>query len=192
MNEKIIVALVIIITVQCYYLVSELRLTVRTTRGTNAAIDRGTMRLVWILVACCYITGWFPVIFDFGTLVVLGDWLTWAGVAIMIFGIVFRRNAISVLGKFFTSTVQIQKDHQLVMIGPYRYIRHPSYLGILIMTMGLGIALSNWISLILCIVLPVIGIIKRIQVEERELEQHFGTQYQDYRKHTWRIIPYIY
>jgi protein-S-isoprenylcysteine O-methyltransferase Ste14 len=41
-------------------------------------------------------------------------------------------------------------------------------------------------------VLPVIGIIKRIQVEERELEQHFGTRYQDYRKRTWRIIPYIY
>jgi protein-S-isoprenylcysteine O-methyltransferase Ste14 len=135
---------------------------------------------------------WLPVIFDFGRLVILGGWLTWAGVAIMISGIVFRQYAISILGKFFTATVQIQKDHELIKAGPYRYIRHTSYLGILIISLGLGIALANWISLLLCIVLPVIGVIQRIKVEEKELERHFGKQYQDYRKSTWRVVPYIY
>jgi len=98
----------------------------------------------------------------------------------------------NVLGKYFTATVQIQEDHQLIKAGPYRYIRHPSYLGILILTLGNGIALANWISLPLCVALPAIGIIQRIEVEEKELYRHFGEHYRDYRKSTWRIIPHIY
>ena len=192
MSASIIAAIVVISAVQWYYLISEIILNVRTTRGKDGAADRGTIRLVWILVAVCFIIAWLPVILDFGRLLVLGDWLTWAGVAIMISGIMFRRYVISVLGKFFTATVQIQKDHELIKAGPYRFVRHPSYLGILILALGLGIALANWISLLLCIVLPVIGVMQRIKVEEKELDQHFGKQYQDYKKGTWCVVPYIY
>jgi len=192
MSASIITAIVVIIAIECYYVISEIRLATRTTRGTDNTLDKGTRRLVWRLSAIGYNLAWLPVIFDFGRLVILGGWLTWAGVAIMISGIVFRQYAISTLGKFFTSTIQIKKDHELIQTGPYRYIRHPSYLGIFIMTLGLGIALANWISLILCIMLPTIGLMQRIKFEEKELEQHFGKQYQDYRKNTWRLIPYIY
>ena len=192
MSASIIAAIVAINAVQDYYLISEIILNVRTTRGKDGAADKGTIRLVWVLVAISFIIAWLPVILDFGRLLVLGDWLTWVGVVIMISGIIFRRYAISVLGKFFTATVQIQKDHELIKAGPYRYIRHPSYMGILIITLGLGIALANWISLLLCIVLPVIGVMQRIKVEEKELEQHFGNRYLDYRKNTWRVIPHIY
>ena len=187
-----IVAVFAIIAVQVYYIVSEVRMTVRTTRGADNSADRGTRKLVWILSAIAFDSAWLPVIFGFGKLLVLGDWLTWVGVVIMIFGVVFRRYVINFLGKFFTATVQIRKDHQLVKEGPYRYIRHPSYLGFLILALGNGIALANWISLMLCILLPTIGIIRRINVEEKELHDHFGDQYQDYRKSTWRIIPYIF
>ena len=110
----------------------------------------------------------------------------------MICGIVFRQYVIVVIGKFFTAQVQIQADHELIKVGPYRYIRHPSYLGILILALGLGIALANWISLLLCVVLPLIGIMRRIRVEEKTLEKYFGKQYQDYQKSTWAFIPYIY
>jgi protein-S-isoprenylcysteine O-methyltransferase Ste14 len=192
MTASIIAAIVVINGAEFYYLISEIIMTSRTRQGTDNAFDRGTNRLVWILLVSAFIIAWLPVILDFGRLLVLGDWLTWIGVAIMISGIVFRQYAISILGKFFTATVQIQKDHELIKAGPYRYIRHPSYLGILIISLGLGIALANWISLLLCIVLPVIGVIQRIKVEEKELERHFGKQYQDYRKSTWRVVPYIY
>jgi protein-S-isoprenylcysteine O-methyltransferase Ste14 len=189
---KTIAAVVAIITVQLYYLISETRMTVRTTRGMDNSADRGTRRLVWILLVIAFESAWLPVIFSFGKLLALGDWLTWLGVFIMVSGVVFRRYAIAVLGKFFTAIVQIHKDHQLIKAGPYRYIRHPSYLGILILALGNGIALANWISLLLCIALPAISIVQRIKVEENELYYHFGEQYQDYRKITWRIIPYIY
>jgi len=192
MSASIIAAIVVINAVQYYYLISEIILNVRTTRGKDGATDKGTIRLVWVLVTISFIIAWLPVILDSGRLLVLGDWLTWVGVTIMISGIIFRQYAVSVLGKFFTATVQIQKEHELIKAGPYRCIRHPSYLGILIIALGLGIALANWISLLLCIVLPVIGVMQRIKVEEKELEQHFGKQYLDYRKSTWCVVPYIY
>jgi protein-S-isoprenylcysteine O-methyltransferase Ste14 len=192
MNSSIIAAIIVINFCIFYYLVTEIILSIRTKQRTRTEVDRGTQQLVWILLVACFIIVWVPVILDFGRLLVLGDWLTWVGVAIMICGIIFRQYAIAILGKFFTGQVQIQADHQIIKAGPYRTIRHPSYLGILILALGLGIALANWISLLLCIVLPPIGIMRRIRVEEKELEQHFGQQYQDYRKSTWAVIPYIY
>jgi protein-S-isoprenylcysteine O-methyltransferase Ste14 len=154
--------------------------------------DKGTRKLVWILSAIAFDGAWLPVMFGFGKLLALGAWLTWVGVVIMISGVAFRQYVINFLGKFFTATVQIRKDHQLVKDGPYRHIRHPSYLGLLILALGNGVALANWMSLLLCITLPAIGIIRRIKVEEKELYDHFGEQYQDYRKSTWRLIPYVY
>jgi protein-S-isoprenylcysteine O-methyltransferase len=192
MGARIIAAIVVIIAIEGYYIISEIKLAARTTLGTDNTLDKGTRRLVWRLTSIGYNIAWIPVIFNFGRLVILGGWLTWMGVAIMISGIVFRQYTIAFLGKFFTATIQIQKDHELIQTGPYRYIRHPSYLGILILSMGLGIALANWISLILCILLPTIGLMQRIRFEEKELEQHFGKQYQDYIKNTWRVIPLIY
>jgi protein-S-isoprenylcysteine O-methyltransferase len=192
MSPSIIAAIAVIIAIECYYIISEIKLASRTSRGRDNTLDKGTRRLVWRLSAIGYNMAWLPVIFNFGRVVGLGGWLTWVGVAIMISGVVFRQYAISVLGKFFTATIQIKKDHELIQTGPYRYIRHPSYLGILIMAFGLGIAMSNWISLLLCLVLPTIGLMQRIRFEEKELEQHFGKQYQDYKKNTRRVIPFIY
>jgi protein-S-isoprenylcysteine O-methyltransferase len=192
MNASTIAAIVVISICQYFYVITEIILSVRTEPRVKSSVDRGTQRLIWIFVGICFVVGWVPVILGIGRLLVLGDWLTWVGVAIIIGGIIFRRYAIFILGKFFTARVQIQAGHELITSGPYRYIRHPSYLGIFLITLGLGIALANWISLSLCIVLPAIGIIRRIKVEEKELEQHFGKPYQDYRKVTWAVIPYIY
>jgi protein-S-isoprenylcysteine O-methyltransferase len=192
MGATIIAAIIGINAVELYYLISEIILNIRTARGKDGTADRGTMRLVWVLVIACFVLAWLPVILDIGRILVLGDWLTWVGVAVMISGIVFRHYAISILGKFFTASVQIQEKHELIRAGPYRYVRHPAYLGILIMALGLGIALANWISLLICIVLPTIGIMQRIKVEEKELERYFGKQYQDYKKGSRALVPYIY
>jgi protein-S-isoprenylcysteine O-methyltransferase len=192
MNASMVVAIIAINVCLFYYLVTEIVLSIRTKRRADNQIDRGTQQLVWILLASCFIIAWVPVVLDFGRLFILGGWLTWVGVAVMISGIIFRQYVIAVLGKFFTAQVQIQANHQLIKAGPYRYIRHPSYLGILVLALGLGIAVANWISLLLCILLPFIGIMQRIRVEEKELEKYFGKQYQDYRKSTWAFIPYIY
>jgi protein-S-isoprenylcysteine O-methyltransferase Ste14 len=192
MNIKILVAILAIIAVQTYYAISELRMTRRTLQGADNLADKGTRLLIWIMIFISFEGSWLPVIFRHGQIMNPGNWMTWVGVLFMIAGVVFRWYAISRLGKFFTATIQIQKDHQIIKAGPYRYLRHPSYSGILILTIGNGVALSNWISLLLCIALPAIGIIKRISVEEKELYLHFGEPYREYRKKTWRLIPFLY
>jgi len=192
MRANLIAAIAAIIAVQAYYLIWETGMTIRTTRGLDNSADRGTRRLMWILMVTAFGGAWFPVVFGPGLWLNLGEWLTWVGILMMISGIIFRRYAIGVLGEFFTATVQIRKDHQIIKNGPYRFIRHPSYLGILILALGNGIALANWISFLLCLALPIAGIILRIRVEEKVLAQHFGEQYQNYKKNTWRILPYIY
>jgi protein-S-isoprenylcysteine O-methyltransferase Ste14 len=192
MTPKLITVIVIINACELFYLVSEIILAARTRQQAAGGNDQGTQMLVWIMIAGSFALGWLPVILGFGVILLFGDWMTWVGIAVMIGGIIFRRYVIRFLGKLFTGTVQIKTSHELIKTGPYRYIRHPSYLAILIITAGLGIALANWISLLICIVLPSIGLARRINVEEKTLEGHFGNQYRDYKKNTRAIIPFIY
>ena len=62
----------------------------------------------------------------------------------MFLGVLVRQYAIAIIGRFFSLTVQIAEDHMVVEKGPYRLIRHPSYTGILITFMGLGLAVQSW------------------------------------------------
>lgn len=76
--------------------------------------------------------------------------------------------------------------------GPYRLIRHPSYTGILLVCLGYGLALGNWVSLAVMVVLPSVVILRRIGVEEEELLAVLGEAYRAYRGHTKRLVPYVW
>ena len=71
------------------------------------------------------------------------------------------------LGRFFKFTVVVQADHQVVDTGPYRLIRHPSYTGLLMIELGLGIALGTWLSIPACLLPPLIAFAVRLVTEER-------------------------
>jgi protein-S-isoprenylcysteine O-methyltransferase Ste14 len=110
----------------------------------------------------------------------------------IIFGLIIRWVSIYKLKAFFTVTVSIQKDHKIVNSGIYKHIRHPAYLGSLISFLGLGMALQNWLSLLI-IVFPIFGALSyRIYVEEKVLNREFGEEYARYVSHTKKIIPGIY
>jgi protein-S-isoprenylcysteine O-methyltransferase Ste14 len=79
-----------------------------------------------------------------------------------------------------------------VQSGPYRFVRHPSYTGILIMLLGVGIALTNWASLIVMLACGLIGLLYRVRVEERALAEALVQPYVDYMRHSKRFIPFIY
>jgi protein-S-isoprenylcysteine O-methyltransferase Ste14 len=114
------------------------------------------------------------------------------GVLLILCGLFVRFRAMRTLASYFTYEVGIQAQHLLVEKGLYRYIRHPGYLGQLLVFFGIGLAFTNWISLI-GILLPIsIGFSRRIRVEESVLSAHFGAEYELYRKRTWRLIPWIY
>ena len=76
--------------------------------------------------------------------------------------------------------------------GPYRYLRHPSYAGSLLTFAGLGLALGNWLSLLLAVCGALVGFTRRIRIEEATLHAHFGEDYTAYARQTWRLLPFIW
>ncbi|PWT93691.1 MAG: protein-S-isoprenylcysteine methyltransferase [Blastocatellia bacterium] len=111
------------------------------------------------------------------------------GVVVLLVGIVIRWTAIHNLGQYFTGTVLIKNDHTLIRGGLYRYVRHPAYTGTLIAHLGLGLAFSNWISLLFSSIPYALATAYRIHVEEQALRETFDDEYVEYAKQTKRLIP---
>ena len=114
------------------------------------------------------------------------------GILLMVVGVTFRWYAIRVLGKYFTLRLAIQPGQTVVEDGPYRWIRHPSYTGSLITMFGLGLAFTNWLSLLAVLAAGFIGYSYRVMIEERILVAALGDPYREYMKHTKRFIPFVY
>jgi protein-S-isoprenylcysteine O-methyltransferase Ste14 len=111
------------------------------------------------------------------------------GLLLMIVGMVLRIAAGRALGKWWSLRAEIQDGHALVQTGPYRFIRHPAYLGMLIVCLGLPIAFQSvWAAVVMAVaVWPAVGY--RVQVEDALLERHFGDEYREYAQRTPRLIP---
>jgi protein-S-isoprenylcysteine O-methyltransferase Ste14 len=120
-----------------------------------------------------------------------GDTIRWLGVVLFAAGGALRIWPVFVLGKRFSGLVAIQPGHTLVTKGIYRIIRHPSYLGLLINSLGWSLAFRSGVGVLLTLLL-VLPLLARINAEEKLLHSHFGNQYNAYRSHTWRLIPGIY
>jgi protein-S-isoprenylcysteine O-methyltransferase Ste14 len=114
------------------------------------------------------------------------------GLALMIGGIVIRMAAGKALGKWWSLRAEVQEGHALVQTGPYRFVRHPAYLGTLLVCLGIPIACrSIWAAVVMALgVWPAVA--NRVQVEERLLESHFGDEYRAYARRTARLIPGIF
>ena len=95
------------------------------------------------------------------------------------------------LGDRFSGLVAIQPGHRLVTSGVYGVIRHPSYLGLLISSLGWGLAFRSGIGVLLAALL-VPPLLARIKAEERLLQSEFGAEYDAYRARTSRLIPGLY
>lgn len=115
-----------------------------------------------------------------------------AGLGLLILGIVMRSIAIHTLGKYFTGTVVIKDDHQLIRTGLYRYLRHPAYTGTLLAHLGFGLAFANWLSLLLSTVPFLLVAMYRMRVEEQALLATFGDEYSSYCETSKRLIPRVY
>jgi protein-S-isoprenylcysteine O-methyltransferase len=118
--------------------------------------------------------------------------LLWAGLCVFAAGAAVRWWSITVLGRFFTSDLVVQQGHRIVQAGPYRTVRHPSYTGILICFLGIGLGMYNWLSLLCLLVLVGTAIVYRTHVEERMLEREFGSEYIEYRRRTHRLVPGLF
>lgn len=119
-------------------------------------------------------------------------WLTSVGLAMLTTGIAIRIWAIRTLGKHFTATVTLTDDHKFISSGPYKLVRHPSYLGAFMAIVGCPVFLNaSWATLFAFIFMTIAYVI-RITVEEKMLTSYFGISYEKYKRKTKMIIPFIW
>jgi protein-S-isoprenylcysteine O-methyltransferase Ste14 len=114
------------------------------------------------------------------------------GVALGVAGVALRTFAMSALGTGYTLTPQVEPDQVIVTTGPYRWIRHPGYSGILLSVLGLQLISGTWLAVasLLFVILP---LPVRIEIEEQMLLSQLGARYQDYERQTrFRLVPGIY
>ena len=121
-------------------------------------------------------------------------WKAWfdAGIVIWLGGTIFRFYSMRILGRFFTYDVAVSTGQSVVERGPYRWLRHPSYLGSLVANIGLGMTLTNWLTLFLPVLCSGLAYAYRIPIEERALLDGLGPPYREYVRRTWRLIPFVY
>ena len=161
------------------------------SKGKTTKRDK-SLRLIWSLNFTAILIGNILRPVSFFHIPLKSNMLVILGTIIILAGLIFRIWAIRVLGKFFEPTVVIKPNQPIIKTGPYKYIRHPAYAGGYLSFIGCGVALGNWIGLILIMILVFIGFFYRIKQEEKILVDGFGEEYRSYIKITKKLIPFVY
>jgi protein-S-isoprenylcysteine O-methyltransferase Ste14 len=154
--------------------------------------DRGNRWVVGVFIALGLVLAYVPAYTDRRNLLTLdGDSVRWAGFVLYTIGGCLRLWPVFVLGSRFSGLVAIQHGHTLVTTGIYRYVRNPSYLGLLMGSLGWALVFRSVLGIIITALL-LVPLVARIDAEERLLSGRFGAEYERYRGRTWRLIPGIY
>jgi protein-S-isoprenylcysteine O-methyltransferase Ste14 len=152
--------------------------------------DRGTRLLIGVAVRVA-------VVANFVAAALLPSLAIYAharlvGLVIECVGLVVRVCSVAALGRAFRTTVEVSADQPVVSRGPYRWLRHPSYTGLLVIFIGFGVGLNNWLGFAACVVLPALSLWPRIVVEEAELTRVLGDDYREYAARTKRLVPGVW
>lgn len=110
----------------------------------------------------------------------------------MLSGLILRIYSMTHLKKFYTRTLIITDQQKLVKTGIYKIIRHPGYLGTVLIWIFFGLAIQNLIVFFIALVHICFAYNYRIKVEEKMLLTQFGEEYSNYKKSSWKFIPYVY
>lgn len=173
--------------IACYltWLFAESKVALTESDKGKTSADKGTCeayaagRALTVLSALAFPTLWSEA----------GAWMP-IGLIVFISGVSFRLIAIRTLGQFYSHRVRVMGDHQVVSNGPYRWVRHPAYTGMLVAHLGVVIFFFNWLTFAmwLCVLLP--SMILRISIEEKALFELAG--YPEYAQNRKRIIPAVW
>jgi protein-S-isoprenylcysteine O-methyltransferase Ste14 len=180
-------------TTACAVALAEAGIRVRSSRHTGGSrADRGSIVAVLMGIA----TGLLVAAWCATSVPAAGIPWGWgsfiAGLALMWAGIGLRVWAVLSLGRLFTVVVRVADEHVVVDHGPYRYVRHPAYTGLLLTLGGLGVALGSWLSVAALVIFPTAGLVVRIRVEEAALVAALGAPYREYAEHRRRLVPGIW
>jgi protein-S-isoprenylcysteine O-methyltransferase Ste14 len=172
--------------------VPEFVLVARSKPAAGERTDRGSMGLIMLV-------GWlaFPAAF------VVASWSKFAvpnhralwftsGIVALLSGSLLRRYCFRTLGRYFTGNVRVFPDQPVIEDGLYRFVRHPSYTGGMLMYLGTGFALTNWLSVLILLSFGGATYAYRVAIEEDALGTTIGEPYLDYMRRTKRFIPFIF
>ncbi len=120
-----------------------------------------------------------------------GEGLRIAGLALFAFGFGLMHWAEAALGRQFSVQVTIQEDHRLVTGGPFRHVRHPRYLGIILFNVGFSLVFRSVVALALSAAFLIV-LLWRIRDEDALLEREFGKEWRCYARSTRRLIPFVF
>ncbi len=168
--------------------------TARLRRGGKTGVttsDRGSMLVLWVVIGSSISCAFWVAAADTRAAIHAGTWLRTVSLVLLVAGLMVRISAIYTLGKAFTANVTIHATQTLNRSGLFRYLRHPSYTGMLLIFLALGLRLQNWVSLAIVLGPPFAALLYRIHVEEAALRNAFD-EYDDYSRTTKRLVPGIY
>ncbi len=175
------------------WIISEIALArLKHSDSAKSALDKSSIRILWITIVLATTLGVYLGLSGIGFIPTGSAIIAWLGFLLIIAGLALRWIAIFTLKQFFTVDVAIQSNHTVVNTGLYKYIRHPSYTGSLLSFLGLGMAFSNWLSVLVIFIPITVAFIHRINIEEKVLTQFFGNAYIQYSASTKRIVPKVY
>jgi len=172
----------------------------RSRQGAEAAsfargaFDRGSTTLLAAVFALGFLLLPVSPLLDALGIGRIGDApiVAWGGIVVMLLGITLRVWANQVLGRFFTRTLRVTGEQHVIRDGPYRLVRHPCYLGNIVLWIGAALTTLNWITFASLTLAALIAYSYRIHVEEAMLREMLGEPYTAYMERTWRLLPPVY
>jgi protein-S-isoprenylcysteine O-methyltransferase Ste14 len=119
-------------------------------------------------------------------------WMQIVGLLVISVGAFLFVWARRVLGHFYSGHVSVIEGQPLVQRGPYRIIRHPAYMGYLLISLGISLGFSSLsgFAAVIFILLP--SVVYRLRVEDGLLAEHFGEAFKTYANKTKRLIPFVW
>lgn len=174
----------------CY--VPEFALVGRSRPAKGEQTDRGSMQFImlaaWIGSIAAFWVASMP------RFAITRGPKTWfaAGLIVLLLGRFLRMHCWKMLGQHFTGDVKASADQPVIDKGAYRWVRHPSYTGGILMYFGTGLALTNWLSALIMTLSGAAGYVYRVYVEEQALQANLGGRYQEYMRRTKRFVPFVF
>lgn len=191
MNAKLFTIIVFSYAYAIFEILMSVRQRLKRKREIISSGDRGSVWILFLFIGIGYFLTFRIGATKIGRIYHWDTFFT-IGAMMVVFGIIIRIQAILTLKQHFTYTVTQIENHELVETGLYKIIRHPGYLGQLIIFIGTSVACSNWLSIAFMTIAVVIGYVYRISVEERFMIAQMGQKYVSYQKRTKRLIPMLY
>lgn len=166
----------------------------KRTLGQETVLRRSGRLEIALLVIVTVGTLLLPILYLFTPLLSFADYdlptaVPWCGAAVMVAALWLFWRSHADLGRHWSITLEVRRDHQLINHGVYRWIRHPMYLSIWLFSLAQALLLGNWLAGWSALVTFAPLYLVRTPREEALMCEHFGDDYRNYMARTGRLLP---